>query len=69
MSTETHRLPDVTPPAGAVVVEEWCDLGCSEGPWRTVVGQRRGTDPYYVGDSPVGPHYVEKSTSGTGSDR
>lgn len=60
MSTDTTiPAPDVAPPVGAVTVDDWCDLGCSEGPWREVIGERRGIDLYYVGNSAVGPHYVE----------
>lgn len=60
MTTETPtRVPNVAPPEGAVVLDDWCDLDCSEGAWREIAGQRRGTDRYYVGNSPVGPHYVQ----------
>lgn len=57
--TNTPAPPNVAPPAGAIEVDHWCDLGCSLGGWRTITGQRRGVDRYYVGDSSVGPHYVE----------
>lgn len=58
-TTSTATAPDIDPPAGAATVEEWDDLGSPDGAWRTIAGQRRGVDRYYIGSSAVGPHYVE----------
>ncbi len=56
MSAATH---EAAPPPGSEFVGDWDDLGSPDGAWRSITGLRRGIDRYYIGSSPVGPHFVE----------
>lgn len=58
MSTEVD-LDSVRSPEGAETVYEWSDIGAPSGPWRQFSGPRRSVERYYIGSSPVGPHFVE----------
>jgi hypothetical protein len=58
-TTKQNPAPSVAEPVGAQEVSEWIDLDHPYEAHRLFRGPRRGVDRYYVGDSPVGPNYVE----------